>query len=92
MEVIPNGEQPITLYCDNSGAVANSKEPRSHKRSKRIERKYNLIRDIVARGDVEVKKYSLHNNIIDPFIKYTILQNVQWVSEGLRLEDYISLL
>ena len=55
LEVVPDSEQPIALYCDNSGAVANSKEPRSHKRSKHIERKYHLIRDIVARGDVEVK-------------------------------------
>ena len=31
LEVVPNMSKPITLYCDNSGAVANSKEPRSHK-------------------------------------------------------------
>ena len=31
-------------YCDNSGAVANAKEPRSHKRGKHIERKYHLLR------------------------------------------------
>ena len=27
LEVVPNMSLPITLYCDNSGAVANSKEP-----------------------------------------------------------------
>ena len=43
MEVVPNMDKPITLYCDNSGAVANSREPRSHKRGKHIERKYHLI-------------------------------------------------
>ena len=44
---------PITLYCDNSSrAVANSKEPRAHKKGKHIERKYHLIRDIVQRGYV----------------------------------------
>ena len=32
LEVVPNMENPLVLYCDNSGAVANSKEPRSHKR------------------------------------------------------------
>ena len=32
MDVVPNMDEPITLYCDNSGAVANSREPRSHKR------------------------------------------------------------
>ena len=58
LEVVPDSEQPIALYCDNSWAVANSKEPRSHKRSKHIERKYHLIRDNVARGDVDVKKIS----------------------------------
>ncbi|KAA0047751.1 gag/pol protein [Cucumis melo var. makuwa] len=30
LEVVPNMHLPITLYCDNSGAVANSREPRSH--------------------------------------------------------------
>ena len=30
---------PITLFCDNSGAVAQSKDPRNHKKRKHIERK-----------------------------------------------------
>ncbi|KAA0067819.1 gag/pol protein [Cucumis melo var. makuwa] len=45
LEVVPNMHLPITLYCDNSGAVANSREPRSHKRGKHIERKYHHIRE-----------------------------------------------
>ena len=48
LEVVPFEHPAITLYCDNSGAVANSKEPRSHKRGKHIERKYHLIREIVT--------------------------------------------
>ena len=47
LEVVPDMDRPLTLYCDNSGAVANSKEPKSHKRGKHIERKYHLIREIV---------------------------------------------
>ena len=39
---------PITLFCDNNGAVAQSKDPRNHKKGKHIERKYHIIRDIVA--------------------------------------------
>ena len=65
LEVVPDTIQPMTLYCDNSGTVINSKKPRSHKRSKYIERRYHLIREIVARGDVEVKQISTHDNIID---------------------------
>ena len=54
--MVPSAQSAITLFCDNSGAVANSKEPRSHKRGKHIERKYHLIREIVNRGDVTVSQ------------------------------------
>ena len=47
---------PITLFCDNSGAVAQSKDPRNHKKGKHIERKYHIIRNIIAHGDVVVAK------------------------------------
>ena len=59
----------ITLFCDNSGAVAQSKDPRNHKKGKHIERKYNIIQDIVARGDVVVPKKDSANNLANPFTK-----------------------
>ena len=69
LEVILPVQSAITLYCDNSGAVANSKEPRAHKKGKHIERKYHLIREIVQRGDVTVTKIASANNLADPFTK-----------------------
>ena len=54
--VVLSTQSAITLYCDNSGVVANSKEPRSHKRGKHIERKYHLIQEIVGKGDVKVSQ------------------------------------
>ncbi|KAA0035986.1 gag/pol protein [Cucumis melo var. makuwa] len=69
LEVVPNMHMLITLYCDNSGVVANSREPRSHKRGKHIERKYHLIREIVHRGDVTVTKILSEQNMADPFTK-----------------------
>ena len=66
---MPSVQSAVTLYCDNSGAVANSKEPRSHKREKHIERKYHLIREIVNRGDVKVSQIALEDNQTDPFTK-----------------------
>ncbi|KAA0050384.1 gag/pol protein [Cucumis melo var. makuwa] len=69
MEIVPNMHLSITLYSDNSGAVANSREPRSHKRGKHIERKYHLIKEIVHRGDVVVTQISFEQNIADPFTK-----------------------
>ncbi|XP_030964370.1 secreted RxLR effector protein 161-like [Quercus lobata] len=59
---------PITLFCNNSGVVAQSKNPRNHK-GKHIERKYHIIRDIVARGDVVVAKIESAHNLANPFTK-----------------------
>ena len=41
--VVPSVQSAITLYCDHSGAVANSKEPRAHKKGRHIDSKYHLI-------------------------------------------------
>ncbi|TYK03644.1 gag/pol protein [Cucumis melo var. makuwa] len=63
LEVVPNMHLPFTLYCDNSGAVVNSREPRSHKRGKHIERKCQLIRKIVHQGHVTVTKISFEQKL-----------------------------
>ena len=67
--IISNLPRSITVYCDNTGAVANLKEPRSHKVTKHIERKYHIIREIVRRGDVQVEKIATLENLADPFTK-----------------------
>ena len=69
LDVVPSMPKTITLYCDNSGAVANLKELRAHKTGKHIERKYHLIWVIVKRGDVIVTKIASEDNLADPFTK-----------------------
>ena len=50
LQVVPKAKEPTTLYCNNSEAATNSKEPISHKREKPIERSYHLLREIIHRG------------------------------------------
>ena len=69
LQVIPSADRPITLYCDNSEAIAQSKESRYHKKQKHIERKYHLIRDIIERGDTVVTKIVSEENLANPFTK-----------------------
>ncbi|KAK8685906.1 hypothetical protein V6N13_124938 [Hibiscus sabdariffa] len=45
--VVPSISDALELYCDNNGAIAQAKEPRSHQRSKHILRLFHLIREIV---------------------------------------------
>ena len=47
----------------------NPKIQEIQKKGKHIERKYHIIRDIVARGDVVVAKIDSANNLADPFTK-----------------------
>ena len=67
--VVPSVSSPIVLFCDNNGAIGQTKEPRNHKKDKHIERKYHLIRDIVQRGDTIVSKIASAQNLADLFTK-----------------------
>jgi hypothetical protein len=67
--VVPSVYSPLDLYCDNSGAIAQAKEPKSHQKSKHILRRYHLIREIIDRGDVKICKVHTDLNIADPLTK-----------------------
>ena len=47
--VVPSITNPMDVYCDNNGAVAQAKEPRSHQRSKHILGRFHLICEIIER-------------------------------------------
>ena len=67
--VVPSIVSPIPLYCDNNGAIAQAKEPRSHQRSKHVLRRYHLIREIIDRKDVKIERVPTDQNIADPLTK-----------------------
>ena len=67
--VIPSISDPVNLYYDNNGAIAQAKEPRSHQRSKYILKCYHLIREIIERGDVKICKVPINDNVADPLTK-----------------------
>jgi hypothetical protein len=67
--VLPSASNLVDLYCDNSGAIAQAKEPRAHKRAKYVLQHYHLIHEIIGRGDVKVCKVHTDHNIADPLTK-----------------------
>ncbi|GKC49914.1 putative RNA-directed DNA polymerase, partial [Tanacetum coccineum] len=44
---VPTIQDPIEIFCDNESAVALTKEPKDHEKSKNIERKYHFVRSKV---------------------------------------------
>ena len=67
--VAPSIDGPILLYCDNTGAITQAKESRSHQCTKHILRYYHRIQEIVDRDDVDLQKIDGRENLADPFAK-----------------------
>ena len=67
--VVPSSAEPVRLYYENNAAIAQSKEPRSHNKSKHVLRKYHLLREIVQRGDAAVSRVATDDNVTDPLTK-----------------------
>ncbi|KAK9003876.1 hypothetical protein V6N11_018772 [Hibiscus sabdariffa] len=86
--VIPSISDAVDLYCDNNGAIAQAKEPRSHQRSKHILRRFHLIWEIIDRGDVEICKVHTDDNIADPLTKPLAQQKHDRHTESLGIRYY----
>ncbi|KAL0434088.1 UNVERIFIED_CONTAM: Retrovirus-related Pol polyprotein from transposon RE2 [Sesamum latifolium] len=67
--VIPSIAEPVVIFCDNNGAIAQANEPRSHHRYKYILRCYHLLREMVRRGDCRMDRVSSAENTADPLTK-----------------------
>ena len=75
----------IALYCDNNGTIALAKEPRSHQKSKHIERRFHLIREYLEKKYVEVKRVDSADNVADPLTKQLSQQKTETYLEKMGL-------
>ncbi|KAK1683557.1 hypothetical protein QYE76_044405 [Lolium multiflorum] len=67
--VVPSALDPLVIYCDNMGAIANAQEQRSHKRLKHIKLRYHSIREYIEDGEVKICKVHTDLNVADPLTK-----------------------
>ncbi|XP_031393484.1 secreted RxLR effector protein 161-like [Punica granatum] len=77
LDIVHLISSPVELYCDNTGAIAQAKEPRSHQKSKHIERRYHIIREIIGRGDIAVQKVASADNVANPLTKAMTQQQLE---------------
>jgi len=85
--IVPSIVDSIGLYCDNNGAIAQAKEPRSYQRSKHILRRYHLIREIIDRGDVKICRVPTLDNIADPLTKPLAQQKHDGHTRSMGIRD-----
>ena len=62
-------KQPTPLWCDNQGAIAVTRNPESHHRTKHIRLKYHFIKDCERLGDVKVQFVGTKEQIADSLTK-----------------------
>ena len=67
--VIANVADPVLVNCDSQAAIAYTKDPKYHCKTKHIDTKYNFVKDIVARKEVSMKYISTHEMVADPLTK-----------------------
>ena len=60
---------PIIVNCDSQAAIAYTKDPKYHCKTKHIDTKYNFVKDIVARQEVNMKYISTRDMVADPLTK-----------------------
>nr|GEV51286.1 hypothetical protein [Tanacetum cinerariifolium] len=84
-------QDPTEIFCDNESAVALTKEPKDHRKSKHIERKYDFVRSKVEEAHVIVKHIRLEDNPADPFTKAKALAKSRHDehARSIRLKDNI---
>jgi len=64
-----NETNSVLVYSDSQAAIAYTKDPKYHSKTKHIDTKYNFVRDMVARKQVCMQYISTHKMVADPFTK-----------------------
>nr|GFA20905.1 hypothetical protein [Tanacetum cinerariifolium] len=67
--VVPTIEEPISMYYDNTGAIAIANESRITKGARHFRAKVHYLREVIEYGDIKLEKVHTNDNLADPFTK-----------------------
>lgn len=78
-------EEGTKIFCDNSSAIALTKNPVFHSKSKHIRIKYHFIRDLIKEGDIDVKFCKTQEQVADIFTKALKIETFYKMKEKLSM-------
>nr|GEV24767.1 hypothetical protein [Tanacetum cinerariifolium] len=67
--VVPIIKEPISMYCDNTGAIAIANESGITKVARHFRAKVHYLREVIEFGDIKLEKVHTDDNLADPFTK-----------------------
>ena len=62
-------EDPTTIHCDNMSAIAMTRNPVFHSRTKHIEIRHHFIRELVEKQEIELQFCKTGEQLADIFTK-----------------------
>nr|GFA06157.1 hypothetical protein [Tanacetum cinerariifolium] len=62
-------KKPISMYCDNTGAIEIAKDDGVTKRARHFRAKVHYLRETIKLGDVKIEKINTDDNLADLFTK-----------------------
>nr|GEY65463.1 hypothetical protein [Tanacetum cinerariifolium] len=67
--IVPTIKEPISMYCDNTGAIAIVKDDGVTKGARHFRAKVHYLRETIKLGDAKIEKNDTDDNLADPFTK-----------------------
>nr|GEV76166.1 zinc finger, CCHC-type [Tanacetum cinerariifolium] len=67
--VVPKIKEPISMYCDNTRAIAIANESGITKGARHLRAKVHYLREVIEHGDIKSEKVYTDDNLADPFTK-----------------------
>ncbi|GKD90235.1 hypothetical protein Tco_1365742 [Tanacetum coccineum] len=67
--IVPTIEEPISMYCDNTGNIAIAKDNEITKDVRHFHAKVHYLRETIKMGDVKIEKVDTEDYLADPFTK-----------------------
>jgi hypothetical protein len=59
----------VPLMCANTSAISVAKNPVFHKKMRHVERRHHFLRDLVEKGDIEMRYIDTKIQLADIFTK-----------------------
>nr|GEW11333.1 hypothetical protein [Tanacetum cinerariifolium] len=69
LDVVPTYEEPIKMYCENTGAIKISNEPGITKGVKHYRTKVHYLREVIKLRDIILDKVHTYDNVAEVFTK-----------------------
>ncbi|GJR84670.1 hypothetical protein Tco_0155455, partial [Tanacetum coccineum] len=67
--VVHTIEEPINMYCDNTGAIVIANESGITKGARHFRAKVHYLREVIKFGEIKLEKVHTNDNLADPFTK-----------------------